>query len=379
MNIILIGTAYPLRGGIAHYFALLFKHLSKRHQVSVVTFSRQYPGFLFPGKSQEESPGGPEGEIPSEQLMDSINPFSWISTARSIIKKQPDLLIFKYWIPFFAPCFGVIAMLVKRRTNAKVLFICDNVVPHERRPGDKVLTRFAFRYADFFIVQSKPVERDLINFKPGARYEFVHHPIYEIFGGRVDKQQAQKQLSVESERVLLFFGYVRKYKGLDTLLDAMPMVLKTLDVKLLIVGEFYDSEEHYRERIRKEGLASNVKVVSEYVPNDQVGKYFSASDVVVLPYHSATQSGIVQIAYQFDKPVIATDVGGLSEVVIDGTTGFIVKPDEPEELARAIVRFYGEKREAPFVSNVREEKKKYSWDSLIGAIERLMATPGNAR
>lgn len=372
MNIVLIGTAYPLRGGIAHYFALLYKYLSKRHRVTMVTFSRQYPDFLFPGKSQEESPSGNEGAIPSEQLIDSINPLSWISTARSVIKKNPDLLIFKYWLPFFAPCFGVIAMLVKRRTKAKVLYVCDNVVPHEHRLGDRALTNFAFRYADFFIVQSKPVERNLAELKPGAKYEFVHHPIYEIFGGQLPKPEAQMQLSVPGERVLLFFGYVRKYKGLDTLLDAMPHVLKELPVKLLVVGEFYESENHYRNRIRDEGLESHVKVFSEYVPNDQVGKYFSACDVVVLPYNSATQSGIVQIAYQFDKPVIATDVGGLSEVVIDGRTGFVVKPREPEELARAIIRYYRENREAEFGANVHEEKRKYSWDALTNAIERLM-------
>jgi glycosyltransferase involved in cell wall biosynthesis len=372
MKIIIVGTAYPLRGGIAHYNALLYKHLSRKHGVEIVTFSRQYPGFLFPGKTQDEQ-GGSENALPTEQLIDSINPITWYTAAKAIARKKPDLLIFKYWLPFFGPCFGTISRLVRRWTGAKILFICDNVIPHEKRFGDKAFTRYAFRPVDAFIAQSAAVERDLNSFWPGSRYTLVPHPVYEIFGSGLPKDKARAALGVQDERAILFFGYVRRYKGLHILLDAMPAILKSVKLKLLIVGEFYDDEQKYRDQITKKGLQDNVIVHSDYVPNDQVNKYFSAADVVVLPYVSATQSGIVQIAYQFDKPVIATDVGGLSEVVLNGRTGYIVKPESPEAVAEAVVRFYSEGREKEFVHNVKEEKKKYSWDSLVQAIEKLTA------
>jgi glycosyltransferase involved in cell wall biosynthesis len=379
MKIVIVGTAYPLRGGIAHYNAILFRHLSASHSVDIVTFTRQYPKIFFPGKTQEEK-GGQESAVPSEQLIDSINPWTWYKAAKAIAGKKPDLLIFKYWMPFFAPCFGTIARLVKRWTGATVLFICDNVIPHEKRIGDTALTRYAFAAVDSFIVQSGAVERELKEFYPQARYELVPHPVYEIFGSSLPKQKARQELGIRDERVILFFGYVRRYKGLHILLDAMPEILKALQVRLLVVGEFYDDEQKYRQQIAKLELGKLVQVHSDYVPNEEVSKYFCAADVVVLPYVSATQSGIVQIAYQFDKPVIATDVGGLSEVVLNDRTGYIVKPESPAEVANAVVRFYNEGRETEFVRNVKTEKKKYSWENLVQAIERLTddAEPGDA-
>ena len=373
MKIVIIGTAYPLRGGIAHYIALLYHHLRKRHDVEVVTFSRQYPAFLFPGKSQQEEKS--EGvQIPTEQLIDSINPLTWIRAARSVASKKPDLIIFKYWLPFFGPCFGVIARLVKRWSKARVLFVCDNVIPHERRPGDKAFTRFAFRAVDFFIVQSRAVEQELKEFLPSARYAFVPHPVYEMFGATMPKTEARTKLGLAGDdRVLLFFGYVRRYKGLHVLLQAMPTVLKSLPVRLLVVGEFYDDEAKYKDKIASLGLGGSVSVRSDYVPNDEVRTYFSACDVVLLPYTSATQSGIAQIAYHFDKPVIATDVGGLAEVVKDGETGFVSAPNDPEALAQSILRFYRENREDEFDRNVSLEKKKYTWDAMVNAIEELTA------
>ncbi len=371
MKIVIVGTAYPLRGGIAHYIALLHKHLSKKHEVEIVTFSRQYPRMLFPGKSQEEQ-GGESSAVASELLIDSINPLTWFSAAKAIARKKPDLVIFKYWMPFFAPCYGVIARQVKKRTDAKILFICDNVIPHEKRPGDSMLTRFAFRAVDFFIVQSKAVERALLAFHPSAQYRFVPHPVYEIFGRSLRKSGARKKLRIKDERVILFFGFVRKYKGLHALLDAMPRILEKIKLRLLVVGEFYGDEGVYRKKVSDLGLEQNVSVYSEYVPNEDVAVYFSACDVVVLPYVSATQSGIVQIAYQFDKPVIATDVGGLAEVVLDKKTGFIVPPENPNALADAVVRFYKEKREQQFRANVLREKKKYNWNSLVKGIEQLV-------
>jgi glycosyltransferase involved in cell wall biosynthesis len=373
MKIVIVSTAYPLRGGIAHYIALLYKHLSERHDVEIVTFSRQYPKLLFPGTTQEERGGG-GSVVPSEQLIDSINPLTWYSAARAIARKKPDLLIFKYWLPFFGPCFGTISMFVRRWTGAKTLFICDNVVPHEKRIGDTAFTRYAFRYVDYFIVQSKAVEHDLNAFQPRACYKLAPHPVYEIFGKSCRKADARAKLGLTDKRVILFFGYIRRYKGLHTLLDAMPTILEKVKLKLLVVGEFYDDEEKYRQQIADSGLQNDVALHAEYVPNQQVGLYFSACDVVVLPYVSATQSGIVQIAYQFDKPVIATDVGGLAEVVLNGKTGFIVPPQQPTAVANAVLRFYQEKREKEFVRNVKKEKKKYSWGAMVDAIEELASS-----
>jgi glycosyltransferase involved in cell wall biosynthesis len=384
MKIVIVGTAYPLRGGIAHFNALLASHLRNTHQVETVTFKRQYPKFLFPGKSQDEQGTVSEefGVSPAPQIVDSINPFNWVTAARKIAALKPDLLIFKYWMPFFGPCFGTIARLVKRACGSKVLFICDNVIPHERRPGDVAFTKYAFRKSDYFIVLSNSVEQDLLKYFPQARYRKVAHPIYEIFGQSVAKTQAREKLGITTKHVVLFFGYVRKYKGLMVLLDAMKEFYDNAigssnkdlaDVTLLVVGEFYDDEAKYREKVKELNIGNIVRFVSDYVPNDQVGVYFGASDVVVLPYLSATQSGIVQIAYNFDRPVIATDVGGLSEVVLNDKTGFIVNPDNSTALSAALKKFYLEQREEEFRSNIVVEKKKYSWETFIRAIEELAA------
>ena len=378
MKIVIVGTAYPLRGGIAHYLALLAGHLKKRHDVETITFKRQYPALLFPGKTQEEAGEGLQVS-PAPQLVDSINPLNWVAVAREIRRRAPDLVIFKYWLPFFGPCFGTIARLVRKNSRTKVLYICDNIIPHERRPGDVLFTKYAFKQADYFIVQSDNVERELNKLFPGVRYRKVPHPVYEIFGPRLPQDEARRALGIAAAaRVMLFFGYVRQYKGLMVLIDALRRVIDSgfsrEDVLLLVVGEFYDDEKKYRDRAHALGLEESVRFVSEYIPNQEVSTYFSASDLVVLPYLSATQSGIAQIAYHFDKPVIATDVGGLAEVVIDEKTGFIVPPNDPLALAERIMRFYTEKREQEFSTKVQEEKRKYSWDRLVEAIEQLAET-----
>jgi glycosyltransferase involved in cell wall biosynthesis len=379
MNIVIVGTAFPLRGGIAHFNALLARELGKRHHVETITFKRQYPKIFFPGKTQDEK-GEPDATVPAPQLVDSINPFNWIRVARHISRMRPDLLIFKYWMPFFGPCFGTIARLVRKRTGARVLFICDNVIPHERRFGDVALTRYAFRHADFFIVQSDAVEKDLKNYFPQAIYRNVPHPVYENFGHSLPKQEARNLLGISAENVILYFGYVRPYKGLMVLLEAIGLMRDRVTAKgsgsvpyLLAVGEFYDDETKYRKRVAELNIGEYVRSVSDYVSNNEVAAYFSAADAVILPYLSATQSGITQIAYNFDKPVIATNVGGLAEVVLDRKTGYIVPPDDPQALADAIMRFYDEHKEAEFSAAVKLEKQKYSWEHLTRAIEEMYA------
>ena len=370
MKITILGTAYPLRGGIAHYNALLASALGASHTVDTVTFKRQYPAFLFPGKTQQES-GETMIAPPAPQLVDSINPLNWVRVGRLIRDQRPDVLVFKYWLPFFGPCFGTIARIVRSNNHTRILCICDNVLPHERRPLDVSFTRYAFAAVDAFIVQSSAVERDLQQLLPRALYRHVPHPVYNIFGAAIDKDKARANLGFKDERIVLFFGYVRRYKGLHVLLQAMPHLLAHFPVRLLVVGEFYDDEQAYREQIQALGLEHAVTIHSDYVPNERVGEYFSAADVVVLPYLSATQSGIAQIAYNFDRPVIASNVGGLAEVVIDGLTGYVVPPEDPEALAQAIAKFYREEREQEFAVQVREEKRKYTWENLVIAIEEL--------
>lgn len=371
MRIVIVGTASPLRGGIAHYNALLYAALAERHSVEMITFRRQYPRMFFPGKTQNEESSGSEFRIPSRVLVDSINPFNWAAVGRMIAAEKPDLLLFKYWLPFFGPCFGTIARSVKRRGSTRVVYICDNVVPHEKRPGDRAFTRYAFRPADGFIVQSAAVERDLISLFPGARYERVPHPVYHGFGRPVPQSEARQRLGIRAQEVLLFFGYIRKYKGLGILLDAMARLKDRRQLHLLVAGEFYDDERPYREKIRALGLEDTVTVRSDYLPNDEVRYYFSAADAVVLPYSSATQSGIAQIAYNFDTPVIASAVGGLAEIVRNGETGLLVPPDDPAALAAAIVRLFTSMDRDHLRATVRQEKRKYSWESLVAAIERL--------
>ena len=371
MKITIVGTASPLRGGIAQYNALLYRELSASHDVDVVTFRRQYPGFLFPGKTQKEEETADEFRVPSRVLVDSVNPFNWVSSGLSIRSRRPDLLLFKYWLPFFGPCFGTIARVVKRGTRAKVVFICDNVIPHERRPGDRAFTRYAFAAGDGFVVQSRAVERDLLTLLPGAPHALVPHPVYNGFGAPVPRSEARTRLAITATNVLLFFGYVRKYKGLHVLLDAMAILKERRDIALIVVGEFYDGEESYREQIRRLGLEGTVTVRSDYVPNDEVKYYFSAADALVLPYTSATQSGIAQIAYHFDLPVIASDVGGLSEVVREGATGLLVPPDDPRALAGRIVEYFTSVDRDRLRRTVGEEKKNYSWGNLVRAIEML--------
>lgn len=369
MKIIIIGTAFPLRGGIAHYNALLYEILRDRgHNLHMISFKRQYPSLFFPGKTQQES-GKEYIKVDSEQILDSIGPLSWIRVANRVRQHNPDLIIFKYWMPFFAPCFATISFLSKLWCDTKVLFVCDNIAPHESSPLDNLLTRTALGYVDLHIVMSDTVKHDLLRFRPNAEFRQVMHPIYNIFGEGISKQTARKELGIQDERVILFFGYIRKYKGLHVLLDAMPKVLRQVPVKLLVAGEFYDPKESYLQQIERLGLSDHVTIMDEYIPNDRVKLYYSVADFVALPYTSATQSGIVQICYNFNKPVIATNVGGLPEIVKEGKTGYIVPANDAKAFADSIIRFYQEDRGDEFAAQVAAAKKDFSWDRLAEAIE----------
>jgi glycosyltransferase involved in cell wall biosynthesis len=370
MKIVLVGTAYPMRGGIAHYVALLYQKLKQLgHEVQIVSFKRQYPAFLFPGKTQQDT-SQEVIELPSIPLIDSINPFSWIKTFRYIKKLKPELVVYKYWMPFFAPCYGTIVLLTRLFTRSKSVYIGDNIVPHEQIPVvDYLLTKWALWKVDFFIVQSETVQKDLLKFKSTANYKLVPHPVFEIFQENYTIESARARLKIGlDEKVILFFGYIRAYKGLNYLIDALPAVLKQQPVKLIIAGEFYDNEEKYRQQIKGLELEQDIILKADYIPNEDVGLYYAAADVVVLPYISATQSGIIQIAYNYNKPVITTNVGGLPEVIEEGQTGFIVPAQDTQALADSIIHFFKVKSEINFTANIQKYKQRFSWENLARAI-----------
>jgi glycosyltransferase involved in cell wall biosynthesis len=392
MRILLVGTAYPLRGGIAHYIALLRDALVRRgHEVRILTFKRQYPKLLFPGKSQEEADSNSDATLAAreEQLsatdivIDSIDPLSWLRAGAVAATFQPDLILFKYWMPFFAPAYGVIARVAKRRAKRRgqrvprIVFIADNVIPHETRPGDMQLTHFAFRVVDHFIVHSDAVERELLQVEPHAKHTKLPHGIFEIFGKPIARDDARRILGLPQDApVILFFGYIRKYKGLDLLLRAAPALIQRMpDLRIVVAGEFYGNEAEHRSLIASLGLREkNLLLATDYIPNEEVSKYFAAANVVVLPYRSATQSGIVPIAYQFDRPVIVTDVGGLRESVEDRVSGLIAHEATPEAIAEEVLRFFNDNMEAQLARGVADQRKKYSWDTMAEGVEKMMAS-----
>lgn len=363
MRIVILSTAYPLRGGIAHFVGLLFKELSKKNDVRIITFKRQYPSLLFPGKTQLGEEDNVD-KVPSEILVDSVNPLNWTSVGRMLRKDKPDLIIYKYWMPFFGPCFGTISKIAAKNLHTKSLVICDNVIPHERRIFDFAFTKYFFSKVSYFICMSKTVLSELNSLFPLANAKLLFHPIYSNFGKTVPKQEAKKKLNISADKVILFFGFIRNYKGLDLLIESLKIVLDEIDVTLLIAGEFYSDKEKYLDQIKQLEVEHKVIINSDFIPNDNVKYYFSAADVVVLPYKSATQSGIVQIANNFNKPVISTNVGGLGEIVKNGYNGYLVNPDKIE-LASAIVKFYAEDNENEFVENVKKETEKYSWEKFV--------------
>ena len=371
MKIVLVGPFPPFRGGISDLNAALADHLSKRHEIHAINFTTQYPKVLFPGKTQFKK-GDPAQEIDSIRCLSSINPFSWRKTAYKIIDIEPDLVLFRFWLPFFAPAFSGVAKKIRKYSDATIMVICDNIIPHEERLLDTRLTKRFFGFIDSFIVLSKKVENELLSFVPEAKYKYSPHPIYSIFNNTLSKEQAKAELKLATKKVLLFFGLIREYKGLDILINAMEKIKTELeDYTLLIVGECYENENKYTDLIKKAGITDNVKCHYSFIPDNEVGKYFSAADVVVLPYKTASQSGIVQIAYHFDTPVIVSNVGGLPEIVDEGKTGYCVEPNS-NAFAKAIKAFYENDNISEMNSNISEYKSQFSWDAMVKAIEKLV-------
>lgn len=372
MKILIVGTAWPYRGGLASFNERLAEAFQERKiKTTIYTFTVQYPNFLFPGKSQFSEDPAPT-HLHIERKVNSVNPFNWADVGQEISRLEPDLVIFKYWLPVMGPAFGTLIRWMKRNKKTKVLTILDNVIPHEKRIGDALFTKYFVKPVDAFIAMSRSVLADLKKFTSNPNTSFIPHPIYDNFGDIIDKSVARSELGyTKNDKVILFFGIIRKYKGLDLLLEAMADIrIKDARIKLLVAGEFYDDESDYMEIIDRRALQSSVRIDAEFIPNDKVKYYFCAADIIVQPYRSATQSGISQMAYHFEKPMIVTNVGGLPEIVPDGEAGYVTAID-PKEIADAILNFYDGNKEGVFVKNVKELKKQYSWDSMVDEVLRL--------
>ena len=372
-TIVVVGLSFPYRGGISHYSTLFVRQLRQKFNVRFITLSRQYPSLLFPGTTQYDS-SDKRLEEPNERLIDSINPLTWVRTARAIRKARPSLVVIQWWHPFFAFAFGSIKCMLGRELRRKTVFLCHNVLPHEGSPLQKTLSRFAFFGSNLFIVHSSQDRQQLLDLRGDAKIRQGLHPTYAEFSdSHWSRSTARTDLGIAAdEKVILFFGLVRKYKGLQYLIEAMGRVLDELDCKLLIVGEFYDDKQPYLDLIESQRIGGSVRVVDQYVPNEDVPKYFLAADVVVLPYVSATQSGIVQIAFGIGTPVITTNVGGLPEAVDDGETGYIVESQSCVAIADAIIRYFCSDADSKFRAAIRRQNERFDWDHEIRFIEEFL-------
>jgi len=374
-RVALVGPLAPWRGGLAQYLAMMGEALSAGAEVLGITFTRQYPGFLFPGTSQLD-PAAPRPSFPVESMLDSIAPWSWRRVAARLEQFAPGAVVLKWWMPFFAPAFASSVGPLRRR-GTRVVLVCDNLVPHEHRPLDGAFTGWMLRNSDGYLVMSDSVERDLDRLKPGSPRRRVAHPLYAQFDrGRFDRLTARRRLGIrEHEEVVLFFGYVRRYKGLDTLLSAWPSLrAQRPQATLIVAGEFYEEAAPYRELAARAGGEPHVRLLERYLPDDEVEAVFKAADVVVLPYRSATQSGVTAVAYALGVPVVTTNVGGLAETVIEGETGLIVPPEDPAALGAAVVRYFAQDLGPRLRAGVARLQSEHSWAALARDTESLIDT-----
>ena len=369
---VLVGPAYPYRGGIAHFTHALARALQRRNEdVEVITFARQYPEVLFPGRTQFED--GPPPALQPRRLLDSIDPRSWWRTAQAIASMRPRAVVLQHWMPFFAPAYGVVTWLLRRR-GVPVYAVVHNALPHERRPGDRLLSRLLFRQLDGALALSDAVAADLRVLAPSLEVARAEHPVYDHFGASLPQRAARRALALSPDApVLLFFGFVRRYKGLHVLLDALPSIVQALpEVQLVIAGEFYDDPAPYHAHVARHSLGGHVRFASAYIAEAEVATYFSAADVVVQPYVSATQSGVAKIAFHFGRPVITTDVGGLAEAVPHERAGFVVPPEDPQALAAAVIRFFQEGWAGRLETGAQAEAARAGWDPLAKVLNALL-------
>ena len=371
-KVVIIGPAYPLRGGLATYNERLAKAFQEQGDtVEIITFSLQYPDFLFPGQTQYSTEAPPHN-LQIKALINSVNPVSWVRTGLYLKKSRADFIIFRFWLPFMGPAFGTIARLAAQNKHTRILALTDNAIPHEKRIGDVPFTKYFLSACQGFITMSRAVLQDLEKLQPGKPKVYHPHPLYDNFGAPEPKAAAIKALGLNpAYQYILFFGFIRAYKGLDLLLEAMTDErIKALPVKLIIAGEFYEDSQPYEQIIKKNKLEDRIVRAMEFIPNSRVVHYFCAADIVVQPYKHATQSGVSQIAYHFNKPMLVTDVGGLAELIPDGKAGYVT-PAQPQAIADALVDFYTHNREAELVANIPELKKQFSWESMVAVMKQL--------
>lgn len=378
-KIIIIGPAHPLRGGGMTTFneRLAKQFQDEGHSVSIYSFSLQYPGFLFPGKTQFTDEPAP-ANLDIRTRINSVNPFNWISVGREIKKLNPDIIVVRYWIPLMGPCLGTILRIIKKNKHSRIICIADNIIPHEKRMGDKPFTRYFIKPVDAFITMSEKVMSDLRSFTATKPAKLVPHPLYDNFGEKISKDEAKKKLEIDNgQKLLLFFGFIRTYKGLDILLNAMKLVSnrkpdpgqgqkETSNLKLLIAGEFYEDRKPYDEQIAQLNIKDSLLLHTRFIRNEEVKYFMCAADVVVQPYRNATQSGVTPLAYHFEVPMIVTNVGGLPSMVPDGKAGLVAEPTA-ESLAEKIIEYF-EKGENYFMPGLLEEKKKLSWTKMVESI-----------
>jgi glycosyltransferase involved in cell wall biosynthesis len=370
MKVSIFSTFYPFRGGIAQFSALLFRSLEKKHTVKAFTFKRQYPNFLFPGETQYVTENDQVDQIPSEQILDSINPITYLNAAKKINAYQSDIYISNYWMTFFGPSLGVISRFLNK--NTKQIAIIHNMIPHEKRFFDKPFNRFYLKRIDGFVVMSDIVLKDLLSLKPEAKFIQLNHPTYNHFGDSVDQQTAIQKLKIaDKKHTLLFFGFIREYKGLDLLIDAMAMLDDRY--QLIIAGEVYGSFDAYQEQINNSSARERIHLFNKYISDEEVPVYFSAADVCVLPYKSATQSGITAISNHFNLPVIATDVGGLKESIEDQQNGLIVKDVSVEALKNSIEHYFSNNLKEKFTKTLKERNLTENGNSWDNFTEKLMS------
>ncbi len=370
-RIVIIGPAHPLRGGIATFNQRLAKEfLDEGHECSICSFSLQYPSLLFPGKSQYTDGPAPAG-IPIRSGINSINPLNWIKIGNRIKKQKPDIVIVRFWLPFMGPALGTILRRIRKNKHTRIICIADNVIPHEKRPGDKAFTRYFLKSCDAFIVMSEKVMKDLRQFEPGKPALLVPHPLYDTFGEITTKEEARQHIGLrQDEKIILFFGFIRNYKGLDLLFRAMADTrIKEAGIKLLVAGEFYEDEKKYHDLIEKLDIKDRLILKTGFIADSEVRYYLCAADAVMQPYRSATQSGVTPLAYHFEKPMIVTNVGGLPDLVPHEKAGLITEP-EPAAITESILRFY-QLGESYFTPQLRNEKQQYSWGRLVKAIESI--------
>ncbi len=368
-HIVILGSAWPLRGGGLSTFneRLAREFIQEGHQVTIYTFSLQYPSILFPGKSQYSTQKAP-ADLDIRIRVNSINPLNWISVGRELRQLKPHLIVVRFWLPFMGPALGTILRKAVRNKFSRVICIADNIIPHEKRLGDTQFTKYFLNSADAFVTLSEKVLLDLRKFQPTKPAKYIPHPLYDNFGEPLSKNEARRWLGIPEEtKLMLFFGFIRPYKGLDLLFDAMADTrIKEMDIKLLVAGEYYQDSKPYTDQVARLHLTDRVILRTTFIKDDEVRYYCSAADLIIQPYRHATQSGVTPLAYHFEKPMIVTNVGGLPAMVPDGKVGLIASPD-PKSIADHIIEFY-ELGENHFLPHLREEKKKYAWSRLVKTI-----------